>query len=404
MRRSLTILLLVLAFAAQSQTQIGFRMPRNVNKVEIPFEEINNLVVIPIIVNDFLKLKFILDTGVETAILTEPAFAPVLGVEFIRDIVISGAGIQDSIGARVAHNIKFELPGGVNARGMSMIVLENDYLRLSERMGMDIHGIIGNDLFSQFVVELDYSTKVVNLYRPDKFKPRKLWHGLNMDISGGKPFIHVQSGFSEDSIRLMIDSGASHAVLLDSKQTGVPIPEKTIPARLGAGLGGEIQGILGRLDKISIAGYDFHSVLVSIPYHDSYSQLIKRGSRLGTIGGEILGRLDPIFDYQRNRVYFSKNGEFRRQFEADMTGIDLIVKGRFLDTLMIDYITHGSPADKIGLKAGDQVVSINAHTLGTNSFGQIQSLLKGRNGKKLKFKIIREGRRERYILRLKRQI
>ncbi|MCE2895924.1 MAG: hypothetical protein LW721_15935, partial [Flammeovirgaceae bacterium] len=54
---------------ANSQTQVlGFSMPPGVEKVEIPIEIHNNLVVVPVIINNQLPLKFIIDTGVRTAI------------------------------------------------------------------------------------------------------------------------------------------------------------------------------------------------------------------------------------------------------------------------------------------------------------------------------------------------
>ena len=75
---------------ASGQREFGFTMPEGSKKVEIEFEEYNNLIVIPITINRFLTLKFILDTGVETAILTEKLFADILDAEYIRELKIAG--------------------------------------------------------------------------------------------------------------------------------------------------------------------------------------------------------------------------------------------------------------------------------------------------------------------------
>ena len=54
-----------------SAQQIGFDFPEGVQSVKIPFERYNNLMVIPINVNNTISIKFILDSGVQFAILTE---------------------------------------------------------------------------------------------------------------------------------------------------------------------------------------------------------------------------------------------------------------------------------------------------------------------------------------------
>ncbi len=404
MRKIFFILPILISSLLTGQTQIGFRMLPGLNKVEIPFEQINNLVVIPVVINDFLKLKFVVDTGVETTILTEPAYVPLLDIEFYRKITISGAGINDSINAYVAKDVALELPGGVYGKNMNLIVLEDDFLKLSERMGMDVQGIIGHDIFNQFVVEFDYKNSVINLYRPKKYRPRRRWTEVDMDVVDSKPFITAKDESSGEFMNLMVDSGASHALLLDPEQTNVAMPEKMIETRLGTGLGGEINGKLGRMDAVSISEFEFNDVLVSIPNPDAYSKLIKRGSRQGTIGGEILSRLNPVFDYQNEKVYLTKNRNFNEIFEADMCGIDLIVKGPFLDTLYIDYVRKDSPADKAGLEKGDVVFSVNGHSLNYSPFGRIQSMLKGRPNRKVKFKVIRNGEKLKLDVRLKRQI
>ena len=50
---------------------LGFIMPNGYNRVTIPFEIYNNLIVIDVLLNRSLPLKFVLDTGVRTAVLTE---------------------------------------------------------------------------------------------------------------------------------------------------------------------------------------------------------------------------------------------------------------------------------------------------------------------------------------------
>ena len=43
---------------------LGFALPEGKDKVTIPFEVYNNLIVINIVLNNTLPLKFVLDTGI----------------------------------------------------------------------------------------------------------------------------------------------------------------------------------------------------------------------------------------------------------------------------------------------------------------------------------------------------
>ena len=412
MRRSLTKLLLFLSvLVADAQMQIGFRMPEQSDRIDITFESINNLVIVPILVNDFLKLDFVIDTGVDTPILLEPAYAPLLDIEFFREITISGAGVEGSIDTMVAKGVTFEFQGGVVGKNLNLLVLKEDFLKLSERMGRDIHGIIGYDLFKDFTIELNYDTKVMRLHRKGQFKPRKRMISLPMKLDGSKAYVHAQIQNSSDSIKLLIDSGASHSLLIDASQTSIKKPEKTISSRLGIGLGGSIMGELGRLQDVNIGSFHFHDVLISMPNENGYSKSIKRGARQGTLGSEILSRLNPVIDYGNERIYFSKSNSFKDEFDVDMSGVDIILKGPFLDTMVVDYVRKNSPASHVDIRVDDIIQSINGinnnvihATNTTNAMGYVNALLKSRPNRKIKFKILRNGEKLKKEIRLKRQI
>ncbi|MFN2216782.1 MAG: peptide-binding protein, partial [Anaerolineales bacterium] len=61
---------------------LGFKIEGDRKKIKIPFELYNNLIVIPVVVNDRLPLRFVLDTGVRTTILTEKVYSQLLDLEY----------------------------------------------------------------------------------------------------------------------------------------------------------------------------------------------------------------------------------------------------------------------------------------------------------------------------------
>jgi len=381
-------------------------MPVDENKVVIPFEEFNNLIVIPVIINNFLKLKFVLDTGVETPILTEIAFAKLLGIEFIRDFHISGPGLQDSVRAYLGQKVNFKLPGGVEGHNLNILVLEEDYLELSEKMGEEVYGIIGYDIFKQFVVDINYDDALLTLYRRGKYRIKKKTTVYPLELIQSKPYIPatVIQGKAKDHTKLLIDTGASHALLLDTQELSVEIPDEGIPTILGTGLAGDIPGRLARIEKFGLSGFEFKDIIVSIPERSVYNMAIKRGSKHGTIGGEVLSRLHPVFDYRERKLYLTKSNRYNAAFEMDMSGLSLITKGQFLDSLVVDHIRPDSPAEKVGIKTGDVILTVNGYSIRYQTLSTINAVLKQRPGKKITVRLIREGEKMKKVFRLKRAI
>ena len=181
----------------------------------IPFEEYNNLIVVPLTINKSITLDFIVDTGVQNAIITEKLFADLLSLQYPRKITIAGPGLVDSVTAFIANDIKLDLPGGVSANRSSLLVLETDYLQLKNNMGAEIYGIIGYELFSRFIIELNYDRKEMILHNPRFFKKRRFMSQVPLAVEKTKPYItsaNQNAGSPDvDSIKLMVDTGASHA-------------------------------------------------------------------------------------------------------------------------------------------------------------------------------------------------
>lgn len=394
-------------FPISGQQKIGFIMPEDVDRVDIPFEEYNNLIVIPITINGFLTLKFVLDTGAESAILTEKVFADLLGFHYVRDITMQAPGIMDSLQAHVAMGVQLSLPGGVKGNQINMLVLKEDYLKLSRNLGAEVYGIIGYDIFSRFVINIDYGKHVLHLFRPETFKPRRWCKFLPLEMEGTKPYIrmNIKQEDKEDTVKLMVDTGASHSVLLDVENIEqLALPDELLSTHLGQGLGGEIPGFTGRMDECEINHFHFDNILVSIPIEGVYTKAIKRGSRHGTIGGEMLTRFNVTMDYPHRKLYLSKGARYREPFEFNMSGLTITAEGSNLDSLQINQIRPNTPGDDAGLMVGDYILKINGRNLRNTSLSSIHMLLHKKDGMKIKMMILRGDEKIKKVFRLRRLI
>lgn len=388
--------------------QIGFDFPPNVHKVTIPFERFNNLIVIPVTINHSLTLKFIFDTGVQYPILTEKMFGDFLGLDYTRTITIQGPGAADSIKAKVAPKISLSLPGGVESGiNQALLVLEQDYLKLRNNLGTDVYGVIGYDIFSRFVVEINYDENYIVLYEPKKFRPKRSYRKIPMKVVNTKPYVQLTIMKNEREGRkmhLMVDSGASHAVLLDNPEDDSLIPEQNITSVIGRGLGGNINGYLGRMTSLKLGKFLLEEPIASFPVEGDYGEAIKRGSRNGTIGGELLSRFNVVFDYFGGYLYLRRSKVYHKGFEHDMSGMNIAAYGEKLDELIVNNVRDHSPAYHAGIREGDLIESINGYSLETLKFSDFSSLLRNRPGKKIIVRYVRGEESRKTTFKLKRYI
>ncbi|MEM8894426.1 MAG: aspartyl protease family protein [Bacteroidota bacterium] len=374
--------------------------------MEMSFERHNNLVIIPITINDQITLRFILDTGVQNAILTEKGYGDLLGLNYDRKINLAGPGDIDSVNAYVVKDIKLALPGIVGEH-QSLLVLEEDYLNLRNNLGAEVYGIIGYEIFSRFVVEFNYDENKLIFYEPHYFTPKKYYKVLPLSVEGTKPFIQVpitQTNGKKIDAKLMVDTGASHAVLLEEQtDKDLILPEKVLRTSLGRGLGGEIAGDVGRLKTVKMDKFVFKDVLASYPVAGAYKRKRDDG-RNGTLGGEILTRFNPVIDYFANKLYLRKSEEHHKTFEHDMAGLEFTAVGKELDQILVTKVRPDSPADKAGMQKNDIITQVNGNRVGTTNFNFINTLFRLKPGKRVKLRVQRDDQELKVDFKLERMI
>jgi len=403
---TLSLLLFVLQTTAQT---LGFSMDDNRKQVQIPIEVYNNLVVVPVVINQALPLKFIIDTGVRTTILTQKTFADILNMTYSRKYVITGPGEQKSIEAYVTNNVMIQLPG-VTGRGHAMLVLEQDFLELRNYLGVDVHGILGYELFSRFIVKIDYQKKLLTLTQSGKFRPGKHFEALPIKIEDTKPYIHIPIVFqngTQITAKLMVDSGASHGMLLEPESdVRIRAPENAVSSVIGIGIGGEIMGKVGRVSSVEIGKYKLMDVLSNFPDPNSYIDTLKLGTTLrnGAIGGEILSRFTVVFDFPKERIFLKKNGAYRKGFYYNLSGLTIKAKGSRLTVFEITDVRKASPGDTAGLQRGDVVSILNGYHSADLSLNIVNGILNSRPGKKIRLVIDRKGQKLKKELILANQL
>ncbi|MGC3948324.1 MAG: aspartyl protease family protein [Chryseolinea sp.] len=407
MIRSILILFLaVLSFASLRGQNLGFQLAGGKKKVHIPIEIHNNLVVVPVVLNDALPLKFILDTGVRTTILTQKTFTDILNLPYSRKYTISGPGGVNLVDAYVTNNVSLELPG-VSGRGHAMLVLGQDYLELRNYLGTDVHGILGYELFSRFIIQIDYEKKVLTLMLPEKFHKTRKFQAIPITIEDTKPYVNANVVFQNGKTlraKLLMDSGASHGLMLEPTSDDIiQVPENSVSSLIGRGLGGEIVGKVGRIGSISIGNYKLDKAIANFPDPNSYTDSIKVGNvfRNGAIGGEILSRFVVIFNFPAEKVYLKKNSSYKKNFYYNLSGITLKAKGSQLTTFEVMEVRDKSPSKLSGIMVGDIILTLNGIPAQSLDLNMMNGLLNSKPGKRVRLELSRKGERLKMDIELR---
>lgn len=369
-------------------------------KVSLSFKLINNLTIFPMEVNG-MELNFILDSGVGRTILFNLSSSDSLKLNNTRSIKLKGLGSEEPVDAILSDGNSYKLKG-ITGYNQKLFVIFDDSFDLSSKLGLTIHGIIGNDILKDFVVNINYLTKRLTLHNPrfysnDKCKKCQFF---KLEFNQNKPYVNVGVKMNEYSekitpVKLLIDSGGSDAIwLFENSHPDIKKPEKSFRDYLGEGLSGTVFGARSYVKSLVMGDFELHAPTVSYPDSSSVANARKFVERNGSLGAGVLSRFSVTFDYNNRLIGLKKMSSFKKPFRYNMSGIELAYNGKILvrehdksvtsfsinsenenndSKIFLSYkykytfkpsykiykLREGSPAHRAGLLENDIIVKIN---------------------------------------------
>jgi len=427
LRKKLLIIALLLFVPLFIKAQ-GYDLPKGEKVEKLKFELINNLVIIPVEING-TELTFILDSGVSKPILFNLSDSDSVPINNVTEITIRGLGDGEPMKALSSKGNVFKLGKAYNYAQDLYVVLDRD-INLSTSLGIPVHGIMGYDLFRDFVVEVNYASKTLKLHNPElyKYKNRKGMQTIPLTVEERKAYLTgtvLMRDTANIPVKLLVDTGSSDALwLFHQPEKGLDIPEKNYEDHLGRGLSGDIFGKRSKIGGIRIGDFELKEAKVAFPYRESFGDIESFGDRNGSVGGEVLKRFNMIFDYPNGKLTLKKNGYFKDPFQYNLAGIELQHNGlryiaeRISDSnglikeeessfgnvqillenktrlslvpeIIVSGIRAGSPAAEAGLQEGDVILAVNGKRVHQYKLQEILKMLNEKEGRRIRVLIER---------------
>ncbi|MEP6792954.1 MAG: PDZ domain-containing protein [Saprospiraceae bacterium] len=367
-------------------------------KVTIPFIYVHNFIILKVKLYGVLSVNLIYDTGAEHVIIFKKEYTDLLHTTYDKRIPIMGADLSRKIFALIARNATLQLEG-LLPKPCDLLVLEEDYFKLDELVGIPIDGLIGGGFFRNLIVNIDYRNYRMTLYDPVNFEIPKGYMTLPIRIKTNKPYIDAETSLQDGTVvqvDLLIDTGAGVPLLLHTNSlSSLRLPEHYIRGKLGMGLGGYLEGFIGRIDKLRFGELEFPGVLTS--FQEISQEWLDDQDRFrnGIIGNQILNRFSIFFDYIHGQLYLKPNHRKQKPFTMDRSGLIIFAFSDDFNQFVVKDIIDSSPAAEADIRINDILLKIHGFPTHFYSLEEINAMLQKKVGKRVKLVIKRDGQKLR---------
>jgi peroxiredoxin len=300
----MTLTMFPIVSLTQSSNLAGkIAFANNGNVSTFAFEWRKGMIFVPIRINGSRLLSFVLDTG-STRTIIDRTLATDLGLKATGTGSLQGAG-AGRIPIEFIRDVSIALPG-VESRGYELSTADLQPLEAS--LGEKVDGILGYEVFSRFVVTIDYEARILTFTLPQAFRPSASAQALPIEVRDKWAFVKAEISLPgpvavQDSF--LIDSGSSDAV----DHPIVMQLQSRVPGTSGVGLGAPVQGATARATSFRLGRYTLTAPVVSCcGASDATSRLI---------GNEVLRRFTVTFDYPSSLIFITPNSYFARPFPLD---------------------------------------------------------------------------------------
>ncbi|MBA3669833.1 MAG: aspartyl protease family protein [Sphingomonas sp.] len=329
-------------------------------RMTIPFRAVGSTVLLPVSVNGSEPGWFILDSGANSCVIAKD-FANRLGLHPTSGGEATGAGKGTVPYDRYEERVRFTV-GGLPLECPKQHVIGLDFSNQPEVIGTAIEGVLGTDFFSTYVIEIDYSRRVVRAFDPSGFSYTGSGARVPMTVNA-KRLPYIEAVLTVDSREtatrpLLVDSGSQDAVDDDWVLRSANLRTATG----GVGTGQPFQVRMGRFSKVEIGPFK----LTDVP---------GGGGGVPLVGGEVLRHFTVIFDWPHRQLILEPSAGFAGSL-ADSGTPGFGLRANRDGTVRVEFVSTGAPAALAGLMEGDVITAVDGTPSAHFDFSQLSNLFR----------------------------
>ena len=339
------------AYAQPKAHLSDYAIAGGAHQTTVPFRLLNNHIYAEAAVNGAKPALFIFDTGGHNILTPETAKA--LSVASMGSQTAAGGGESVALsGVAVAKSITV---GGATLANQPISVLQFGPPGVE---GVDEAGMIGYEFFARFITRFDYGRHTITFFDKRYFDPKDA--GVAVPIRLYHQFPEVLGSYDGIPARFGIDTGSRMTVMLTGPFVRAHhLREKTtggVEATTGWGIGGPSRSIVTRGGVVKLGKVTIARPLTAFSTDTGGAGAAEAFPN--NIGGGLLKRFVVTFDYDHNLMYLKPV----RGSVADLDSFDR--SGMWINRSAAGFkvvdVAKGGPAEAAGLKAGDQIVAVDA--------------------------------------------
>ena len=272
----------------------------------IPFElDENGKIYLRLQINNGPQLRFLLDTGAALLCLIDTKIASNLKLETKPGYWVIGTD-GSTLSGSVARDITFSIPG------MSMHHVNAGIVSLAppDTTSKYKDGILGFDIFRNFVVDVNYLNHTLNLFLPDNYIYKGKGDVIPVTFMSDAAYVRARVTFPklapiEDIFKVDTGDGSAisfHTPFVDKHKLSTKLA--IVATGANAGVGGESQALFAFIDRIDVGAATLGRTLISLSR--AKTGPLSLGNSAGTLGAGFLRNFKVVFDFSRSQIILEK--------------------------------------------------------------------------------------------------
>jgi hypothetical protein len=272
----------------------------------IPFElDENGKIYLRLQINNGPPLRFLLDTGAALLCLIDTKIATELKLETKPGYWVIGTD-GSTLSGSVANDITFRISG------LSMQHVNAGIVSLAppDRKSKYKDGVLGFDIFRNFIVDVDYANHTLKLFLPDNYLYKGKGDVIPVTFMSDAAYVKAKVTFPklapiEDLFKVDTGDGSVisfHTSFVDKHD--LPNKLTIVASGTNAGVGGESQALFAFIDRIDVGTVTLGRTLISLSR--AKTGPLSLGNSAGTLGAAFLRNFRVIFDFPRSQMILEK--------------------------------------------------------------------------------------------------